>query len=175
MRETWAGSPGQEDPMEKEMAIHSSSLAWKIPWMGNPGVLQSLGSQRVGQSRTQLRDFILTFHFQCRPNAGNCIIFPNTVSAHQHRSCFSVSVDQHDMCPTLFQNEKCKEDLCKTTSFLNFGSLPPKHLWIILKKWAIKLPHLPVIHHSFTSERTRASLIENFVSTTEFQGFFFFP
>ena len=40
MRETWVRSPGQEDPLEKEMAIHSSTLAWKIPWMEEPGRLQ---------------------------------------------------------------------------------------------------------------------------------------
>ena len=47
-QETWVRSLGQEDPLEKEMAIHSSILAWKIPWMEEPGRLQSMGSQRVG-------------------------------------------------------------------------------------------------------------------------------
>ena len=45
--ETWVYSPGQEDPLEKEMATHSSTLAWKILWMEEPGRLQSMGSQRV--------------------------------------------------------------------------------------------------------------------------------
>ena len=48
MRETRVQSLGQEDPLEKEMATHSSTLAWKIPWMEEPGRLQSVGSQRVG-------------------------------------------------------------------------------------------------------------------------------
>ena len=48
MRETQVGSLGWEDPLEKEMATHSSTLAWKIPWMEEPGRLQSMGSQRVG-------------------------------------------------------------------------------------------------------------------------------
>ena len=48
MWETQVQSLGQEDLLEKEMAIHSSILAWKIPWMGEPGRLQSLGSQRIG-------------------------------------------------------------------------------------------------------------------------------
>ena len=39
---------GWEDPLEKEMAIHSSTIAWKIPWTEEPGRLQSMGSQRVG-------------------------------------------------------------------------------------------------------------------------------
>ena len=41
-------SLGREDPLEKEMAPHSSTLAWKIPWTEEPGRLQSMGSQRVG-------------------------------------------------------------------------------------------------------------------------------
>ena len=48
MRETQVGSLGQEDPLEKEMATHSSTLACKIPWPEKPGRLQSTGSQRVG-------------------------------------------------------------------------------------------------------------------------------
>ena len=47
MRETWVQSLGREDPLEKEMATHSSTLAWKIPWMEECGRLQSMGSQRV--------------------------------------------------------------------------------------------------------------------------------
>ena len=41
---------GQEDPLEKEMATHSSTLAWKIPWTEEPGRLQSMGSQTVGHN-----------------------------------------------------------------------------------------------------------------------------
>ena len=59
MRETWVCTLGWEDPLEKEMAIHSSTLAWKIPWTEEPGRLQSMGSQRVGHEwaaeHTQLR------------------------------------------------------------------------------------------------------------------------
>ena len=47
MQETWVRSLGLEDPLEKEMATHSSILAWRIPWMEEPGVLQSTGLQRV--------------------------------------------------------------------------------------------------------------------------------
>ena len=46
--ETWVRFLGREDPLEKEMATHSSTLAWKIPWSEKPGRLQSMGSQRVG-------------------------------------------------------------------------------------------------------------------------------
>ena len=47
MQETGVLSLGQEDPLEKEMAPHSSILAWKIPWTEEPGGLQSMWSQRV--------------------------------------------------------------------------------------------------------------------------------
>ena len=48
MQETWVRSLGREDPLEKEMAIHSSTIAWKIPWTEELGRLQSMGPQRVG-------------------------------------------------------------------------------------------------------------------------------
>ena len=47
VQETWARSLCWEDPLEKKMAAHSSTLTWKIPWMEEPGRLQSLGSQRA--------------------------------------------------------------------------------------------------------------------------------
>ena len=47
MRETWVRSLGWEEPLEKEMATYSSTLAWKIPWMEEPGRLQPIGSKRV--------------------------------------------------------------------------------------------------------------------------------
>ena len=48
VQKTWVQSLGQEDLLEKEMATHSSTLAWKIPWTEKPDRLQSMGSQRVG-------------------------------------------------------------------------------------------------------------------------------
>ena len=50
VQETWVQSLGPEDPLEKEMATHSSTLAWKIPWTEEPGTLQSMGLQRVGHN-----------------------------------------------------------------------------------------------------------------------------
>ena len=50
IQETWVRSLGWEDLLEKEMATHSSTLAWKIPWTEEPGRLQSMGSQRVRQN-----------------------------------------------------------------------------------------------------------------------------
>ena len=61
MQETWVLSLGWEDPLEKEMATHSSTLAWKMPWMEEPGRLQSMGSQRVrhdwATSLHKIKDF----------------------------------------------------------------------------------------------------------------------
>ena len=50
IQETQDQSLGQEDPLEKEMATHSCTLAWKIQWTEEPGRLQSMGSQRVGHN-----------------------------------------------------------------------------------------------------------------------------
>ena len=47
MKETWVQFLGQEHPLEKEMAAHSSILAWRIPWIEESGGIQSMGSQRV--------------------------------------------------------------------------------------------------------------------------------
>ena len=57
MQETLVRSLGREDPLEKEMATHSSTLAWRIPWREEPGRLQSMGSQRVGH------DWATSLHF----------------------------------------------------------------------------------------------------------------
>ena len=70
MRETWVQSLGWEDPLEKEMATHSSILAWKIPWTKEPGGLQSMGRK---ESDT-IERLLFHFHFLgtqerelCRP------------------------------------------------------------------------------------------------------------
>ena len=56
IQETWIWSLGKEDPLEEEMATHSSFLAWEIPWTEEPGRLQSMGSQRVGHEWACLQD-----------------------------------------------------------------------------------------------------------------------
>ena len=50
VQETWVQSLGREDPLEKGMATYSSILAWRIPWTEEPGGLQSMGEQRVGDN-----------------------------------------------------------------------------------------------------------------------------
>ena len=65
MWETWVQSLGREDPLEKEMATHSSILAWRIPWMEEPGGLQSTGSQRVGHDSVTSLLFHVIMTSQC--------------------------------------------------------------------------------------------------------------
>ena len=70
MQETWVQSVGQEDPLEKEMATHSSILAWEIAWTEEPGGLQSMGLQRMGhdlvtkQQQWCMSPFLKTHHQQ---------------------------------------------------------------------------------------------------------------
>ena len=77
VRETWVRSLGWEDLLEKEMATHSSTLAWKIPWTEKPGRLQSMGSQRVGHNwATSLgagTHKICVLHPDCLNRLYNCL------------------------------------------------------------------------------------------------------
>ena len=62
MQEMWIQSLGHVDPLEEEMATHSSILAWEIPWKEEPGGLQSMGSQRVGHDlETNNKIFMTSF------------------------------------------------------------------------------------------------------------------
>ena len=74
MRETWVRSLGREDPLEKEMATHSSILAWRIPGKEEPGGLQSTGSKK---SQTRLSDFTLTFFLYVQCHFGSVQLFAN--------------------------------------------------------------------------------------------------
>ena len=59
MQERHVPALGQEDPLEKGIAVHSRILTWKIPWTEEPGGLQSTGSQRVGQELTLGEDILI--------------------------------------------------------------------------------------------------------------------
>ena len=63
MRETQVQSLGQEDPLEKEMVIHSTILAWRIPWTEEPGGLLSMGSQRVEHDLNVLNSLSQWFNY----------------------------------------------------------------------------------------------------------------
>ena len=69
VQETQIRSLGQEDPLEKEIATHSSILAWEIPWTEKPGRVQSMGSQRVGHD-------LVTKHTHTQNSIfwGNCLV-----------------------------------------------------------------------------------------------------
>ena len=75
MRETRVQSLGWEDPLEKVMATHSSTLAWKIPWMEEYGRLRSMGSQRVGQDWATSHS-LFWLPFSLRPFLGSFFIKP---------------------------------------------------------------------------------------------------
>ena len=80
MRETRVWSLGWEDPLEKEIATHSSILAWKIPWTEEPGRLQSMGSQRVRHDwATSLHLIWLSRHFP-EPGLNPDLHFPNVLT-----------------------------------------------------------------------------------------------
>ena len=86
MQETWVQSLGWEDPLEKEMATHSSILAWKISWTKEPGGLQSMGSQRVGHDWAT--NIILKYFFRtCLSLLGD-----RELSQERGRDCFSLKL-----------------------------------------------------------------------------------
>ena len=92
MRKTWVRSLGREYPLEKEMATHSSALAWKIPWMEEPGGLESMGSLRVGHDwETSLSLF--TFMHWRRKWQPTPVLLPG--KSHGQRSMVGYSPQGH--------------------------------------------------------------------------------
>ena len=106
MRETRVRSLGQEDPLEKEMATHSSTLAWRIPWMEEPGGLQSMGSHRVGHDRAANRALLLPFllchhlHPTWLPNTGKWYECARAPWSHMflRKSQHSLCVQRQFLC-----------------------------------------------------------------------------
>ena len=85
MQETWVRSLGWEDPLEKEMAIHSSTIAWKISWTEEPGRLQTVHG--VAKSWTRLSNFnFILFKAEINKEINTCGGFPRG-SAGQESSC----------------------------------------------------------------------------------------
>ena len=78
MWETWVRSLSREDPLEKEMATHSSILAWRIPWTEEPGGLSSTGSQRVGH------DWATSFIFIFIQDHHSSLIFESLYRSHSN-------------------------------------------------------------------------------------------
>ena len=84
VRETWGPPLGWEDPLEKGTATHSSNLAWKIPWTEKPGMLQSMGSERVGHDWVT---FIFTFSY-LNMTTGKTIALPVLTFVNKVMSAF---------------------------------------------------------------------------------------
>ena len=99
MWETQVRSPGWEDALEKEMATHSSTLAWKIPWMEEPGRLQSMVGGGGTKSRTRLSDFTFKHSGPLRtaPRIFCFGVFPWLCSLHQPDFVFCFSSDKADL------------------------------------------------------------------------------
>ena len=100
MRETWVRSLGWEDPLEQEMVTHSSTLAWKIPWMEEPGRLQPIG---VTKSRTRLSNF--TFTSLVIIHSDNCC--EKTDVSILLCGGFRLQADMDTALPALFPGTKC--------------------------------------------------------------------
>ena len=89
MQEIRVRSLGREDPLEKEMATHSSTLAWRIPWKVEPGRLQSMG---VTKSQTRLSDFTFTFTDRIvAPQRWRCPNPPCECVSLYDEKCFCIS------------------------------------------------------------------------------------
>ena len=126
MRKTWIWSLGQEDPLDKGMATHSSILSWRIPWTEKPGGLQSMGSQRVRH------DWV----------TNTCI--PNTLNAPLIHFCipgFLFHLVAHNLLLSLFRCSTCPR-------FVQW-----EHFWTGIQA-LLKWPHeftptswIPVQHH----------------------------
>ena len=86
MQETWIRSLGQEDPLEKEMATHSSILAWRIPWTEEPGGLLSIGSHRVGHDWSDLACMHIHLYLGFGFSSSNFTLFLNSKQFYSRSS-----------------------------------------------------------------------------------------
>ena len=148
MSETWVRSLGREDFLEKEMAIHSSTIAWKIPWTEEPGRLQSMGSQRVRhdwETSPCITVQLISLHLFC--SLGNSLLWQPLVCSlylwvlFVHLLCF---LDPHIMwghlifvfpCLDLLHLLWCSHDpsmLSQMAKFICFSLFHYVHYnWII--------------------------------------------
>ena len=84
MQETWVQSLGGEDPLEEGMATHSSILAWRIPWTEEPGGLQSMGSQRVGDTHTDTHTTLIQLiHIIFSSVQFSCSVVSDSLRPHE--------------------------------------------------------------------------------------------
>ena len=144
MWETWVRFLGQEDPLEKAMATHSSTLAWRIPWTEEPGGLQHTGSQRVGHdwvtSQSLLASASLHWLF-LQPGVlfpwlshPYWLLFILQISAYMPSALRHLPFLQESLCPFLF-----------TVAFCFF--LPPEYF----SKSTIRFSPVYVCHNTASS------------------------
>ena len=133
MQETWLWSLGREDPMEKEMATHSSILAWEIPWTEEPGGLQFMGSQSVWHNWATN-----TFHFHLT------ILLNNSTPWYTWMKSSWMKTYHTEICTQMFREHYPWKP--------ESGSHPSVHQWIMGKQNAIHTHHR--ILSSLKEERT---------------------
>ena len=141
MRETWVQSLGQEDPLKKGMAIHSSILPWRIPWSEKPGEKQSIAAQRVRH------DWVTNFHFHFKQRVCSELDrirarqrCPRTYR-HFRQKCLG------DSLPALWRYLGLQVFCCGFGCFLNYnlGAAGPKDLgssrnlsgWEFIPHWMV--------------------------------------
>ena len=121
MWETWVQSLGRQDPLEKEMAIHSSTLAWKIPWTEEPGRLHTVHG--VAKSQTRLSNFTSHIIQNCISLYFLCFlisafkIYHSMIKSGINRCCLSISLSpwrNNTLYSTALQN------LVQTSIILSF-------------------------------------------------------
>ena len=112
MEEMWVPSLGQEDPLEKEMATHSSILAWKIPWPEKPGGLQSMGSLEIYVPPVDISRRLWAGRVKVGKQAGRWSHEPNSHgglaahATHAHKSV--MGGDSHRSEPTPTRSSHCR-------------------------------------------------------------------
>ena len=149
MWETWVQSLGQEDPLEKEMATHSSILALKIPWTEEPGRLQSIGSQRVGHDWATSFSFFLSFRFRWNLEGGAPMMGPVPLE-EEERLELSLSAmweGSHQLARKriltqnqIFQHLDLGLPVSRTVGNKRLLFRPPSQWYFVMVAWNAKIP-----------------------------------
>ena len=128
MRETWVQSLGWEDPLEKEMAIHSSSIAWKIPWTEEPDRLQSMGSQRVRHDWATS----LSFTFKVYWNVKTCSFIQHALRRKGSMLFVNITNQMTKMWVKLIHKQVSDQlhmALLQYQCYFLLSSIIPRQLW----------------------------------------------
>ena len=132
MQETRIWSLGQEDPLEKAIATHSSTLAWKIPWMEEPGRLQTMGSQRVRH------DWSTSFHFTCCIDECLLCVFMWWNRPGHSRSLFHKGTNPKVRAPSTWPSDP---PLPKASPPATFTLAPGFNIWILVRTQTLSLEY----------------------------------